>query len=164
TRRSAELEEIESRLKTVREDTVRQLKDRQELFEDGGDTIRLGRHRFGVNNQPIDLTTVVREGVLSLHVTGTQYFEPLDNPDLLTAQDLWNQELISENAEVYRSEYLATDLFDVWKRSADHSAAAVPTLTWVQQQIAGRFSEGYAKGVHDYDAALILEALVRLDQ
>lgn len=157
-------EEIESRLKTVREDTIRQLKDRQELFEDGGDTIRLGRHRFGVNNQPIDLTTVVREGVLSLHVTGTQYFEPLDNPDLLTAQDLWNQELISENAEVYRSEYLATDLFDVWKRSADHSAAAVPTLTWVQQQIAGRFSEGYARGVHDYDAALILEALVRLDQ
>jgi len=157
-------EELENRLKTVREDTIRQLKDRQELFEDGGDTIRLGRHRFGVNNQPIDLTTVVRDGVLSLHVTGTQYFEPLDDPDLLAAQDLWNQELISENADVYRGEFLATDLFEVWKRSADHPAAAVPTLEWVQQQIAGRFSEGFAKGVHDHDAALVLETLVRLDQ
>ncbi len=157
-------EEIESRLKTVREDTVRQLKDRQELFEDGGDTIRLGRHRFGVNTQPIDLTSVVRDGVLSLHVTGTQFFEPLDDPDLLAAQDLWNQELISENAEVYRGEFLATDLFETWKRSADHPGAAIPTLAWVQQQIAGRFSEGFAKGVHDHDAALILEALVRLDQ
>jgi uncharacterized phage infection (PIP) family protein YhgE len=100
-------EEIESRLKTVREDTVRQLKDRSELYEDGGDTIRLGRHRFGVNTQPADLTTVVRDGVLSLHLTGTQFFEPLSDPDLVAARDLWDQELISENRDVYRGEYLA---------------------------------------------------------
>lgn len=161
-------EEIESRLKTVREDTVRQLKDRNELYEDGGETIRLGRQRFAVNTQPFDLTTVIRDSALSLHLTGTQYFEPLEDADLVAARDLWQQELISENADVYRAEFLATELLDVWKRTmADDPAAAasrLPDVSWVQQQIAGRFTEGYAKGVHDHDAALILQTLVRIDR
>jgi len=38
-----------------------------------------------------------------------------------------------------------------------------PDHVWVQKQIAGRFSEGYAKGVHDHDATEILKALVRID-
>ncbi len=160
---SVRAEELESRLKTVREDTVRQLKDRNELYEDGGDSIRMGRQRFAVNRQPLDVTTVVRDGVLCLHLTGTQFFEPLNDPDLVAAGDLWNQELISENGEVYRGEYLATDLLPVWRSGPGRSAVAEPDLKWVQGQIAGRFSEGYAKGVHDHDATLILQALVRLD-
>ncbi len=155
---SVRVEEIQSRLKTIREDVVRQLKDRQELFEDGGETIRLGRHRFAVNRQPLDLTTVIRDDRLCLHLTGTQYFEPLEDPDLLAARDLWNQELISENSDVYRAEFLASELFARSDRGEN------PGLAWVQQQMAGRFSEGYAKGVHDHDATAILDALLKLDR
>jgi len=160
---SVRAEEISSRLKTVREDTVRQLKDRNELFEDGGDTIRMGRQKFAVNNQPLDMTTVVRDGQLSLHLTGTQFFQPLTEPDLIDARDLWDQALISENDDVYRSEFLAAELFEKWLRSPEHRAAMVPDQTWVQRQIAGRFTEGYAKGVHDHDALLIVQGLVRID-
>ena len=40
------VEDLQSRVKTIREDAVRQLKDRQDLYEDGGDVIRLGKQRF----------------------------------------------------------------------------------------------------------------------
>ncbi len=56
------VEDLQSRLKTIREDATRQLKDRQDLYEDGGDIIRLGNQRFAVNTQPLDLTTVLRDG------------------------------------------------------------------------------------------------------
>ncbi|HBJ37277.1 MAG TPA: AAA family ATPase [Planctomycetaceae bacterium] len=160
---SVRAEEIASRLKTVREDTIRQLKDRNELYEDGGDTIRLGRQKFAVNTQPLDMTTVVRDGQLSLHLTGTQYFQPLVDPNLIAARDLWDQTLISENGSVYRAEYLAVDLFHQWRNTPESVTMVVPDPVWVQKQIAGRFSEGYAKGVHDHDAAEILKALVRID-
>jgi len=160
---SVRAEEISSRLKTVREDVIRQLKDRNELYEDGGETIRLGRQKFAVNTQPLDMTTVVRDGKLSLHLTGTQYFQPLDDPDLVAARDLWDQPLISENDSVYRAEYLAVDLFHHWQKSPEYASMLAPDHLWVQKQIAGRFSEGYAKGVHDHDATEILKVLVRID-
>lgn len=157
------VEEIQSRLKTTREEVIRQLKDRQELYDDSGDTIRLGRHKFAVNHQPLDLTTVIREGQLCLHLTGTQFFEPLSDPDLQAARDLWQQEWISENAQVYRAEYLAFDLFAAWQRMPPSQRPSSVEPLWVQQQIASRYSEGYAKGVHDHDAAIILSTLVKLE-
>lgn len=142
------VEDLQGRLKTIREDANRQLRDRQDLYEDGGDLIRLGNQKFAVNTQPLDLTTVLRGGELCLHLTGTQFFEPLVDDALTAAKDLWDQEWISENADVYRSEYLALDAFD---------ANALPSID-------GRFDEGYAKGVHDRDAKLIYDAIVDLDQ
>lgn len=150
------VEDLRSRLKTIREDAIRQLKDRQELFEDGGDAIRLGPHRFAVNTQPVDLTTVLRDGAMCLHLTGTQFFEPMSHPDLDLAQDLWGQELVSENSVVYRAEYLAVSLFDAGLGKDNALAVA-------REAMGKRLSEGYSKGVHDEDAAAILEALWELD-
>lgn len=154
------VEEIQSRLKTTREEVIRQLKDRKELYDDSGDTIRLGKHKFAVNRQPLDLTTVIRDGELCLHLTGTQFFEPMRDAELLAAKDLWQQELISENRDVYRAEYLGIDLFESLPKKSIHTETF--DAAYVQKQIASRFSEGYAKGVHDHDAALILNALVHL--
>ncbi len=157
------VQDLQSRLKTIREDAIRQLKDRQDLYEDGGDVIRLGTQRFAVNTQPLDLTTVLRGGELCLHLTGTQFFERLDDQALVTARDLWNQELVSENGDVYRAEYLSVDLFERARVDGQTLDPAALDIAWVQEQIGGRFDEGYAKGVHDHDASQILKALVRLD-
>ncbi len=170
------VEDLQSRLKTIREDATRQLKDRQDLYEDGGDVIRLGSQRFAVNTQPLDLTTVLRDGQMCLHLTGTQFFEPLHHEELTSARDLWNQELVSENSEVYRAEFLAVDLFEKMRgvsfqlanteeRLKDQLEAdpAKIDAAWVQAQSGGRYDEGYAKGVHDVDAAEILAALVEID-
>ena len=39
-------DELRSRLKTIQGDAIRQLKDKQELFVDGENLIKFGRHRF----------------------------------------------------------------------------------------------------------------------
>lgn len=156
------VEDIQSRLKTIREDSLRQLKDRQDLYEDGGDTIRLGRHRFAVNTQKLDLTTVLRDQQICLHLTGTQFFEPLVHEDLQAAEDLWTQDLANENNELYRAEYLAVDLFQQW-RAIERQARPAVDDNWLRQQISGRFAEGYAKGVHDHDALAILTTLIDID-
>lgn len=158
------VEDLQSRLKTIREDAVRQLKDRQDLYEDGGDVIKLGKQKFAVNTQPLDLTTVLRNNQLCLHLTGTQYFQPLIDDALMSARDLWNQELVSEDESVYRAEYLAVDLFQQARESGEELSPESIDPSWIQTKSGGRFDEGYAKGVHDHDGAAILKSLVEIDQ
>ncbi|QEF97692.1 ATPase involved in DNA repair [Stieleria maiorica] len=155
--------DLQSRMKTIREDSVRQLKDRQDLYEDGGHIIRLGKQKFAVNTQPLDLTTVLRNDAMCLHLTGTQFFAPLEDPALSDAKDLWNQELISENRDVYRAEFLAVDLFNNRNSHGPALTAEAVDAGWIQSKIGGRFDQGYAKGVHDHDAAMILAALLQID-
>lgn len=175
---SVRMNDLMGRLKTIGEDSIRQLRDRQELFTDGENIIRLGQHPFAVNRQPIELTTVLRDGSLQLHLTGTQFYEPLVDPALDAARDLWDQSLVSENGEIYRGEYLAEDLLRELLRHDGESHPAegswgVRTYTqatpeqrveWVREQMGPRHREGYSRGVHDHDAAVILEALVSLHQ
>ena len=175
---TVKVDDIQSRLKTVREDAVRQLKDRAELFEDGapgsapGSVIRLGRHKFSVNTQPMDLTMVLRDGVMHLHLAGTGFFEPITDPAFLGTRDAWSQEVVSETPEVYRAEWLAYVMFG----SADMPAEAgtpgrdalralddAQLLDAVQRFMAPRYAEGYIKGVHDADAAVLLRTLLELD-
>ncbi|WDQ18895.1 DNA repair ATPase [Rhodopirellula sp. P2] len=155
--------DLQSRLKTLREDALRGLKDRQDLYEEGGDVIRLGERKFAVNTQPLDLTTVLRSNELCLHLTGTQYFDPIDDERLIAARDIWNQSLISENSDVYRAEFLAMDLFESGQAESIQDLESL-TAAWVAERMAGRFDEGYAKGVHDVDTAIILRGLMELDR
>jgi hypothetical protein len=76
---SVKVDDIQSRMKTIREDAVRQLKDRQELFVDGKNVIRLGTHQFSVNVQALDLTTVLRDGEMHLHLTGPNFFDNIEH-------------------------------------------------------------------------------------
>ncbi|MFD2718192.1 DNA repair ATPase [Hymenobacter monticola] len=169
-------DDIQSRLKTVKEDAVRQLKDRAELFTDGGQALKFGPYAFTVNTQPLDLTVVLRDGDLHYHLTGTNFFQKITEPAFLAARAVWDQTVVSENADVYRAEYLAWLILQAAQRPApaQPGTAAVLSLAelshltvaeltiYVQQFMAPRYAEGYLKGVHDHDAALLLEALVRL--
>jgi hypothetical protein len=165
-------DDIQSRLKTIREDAVRQLKDRQDLFVDGQNVIRLGKHAFSVNVQNLDLTILYKEngnriGDMHYHLTGTNFFEPITDPEFLATRDVWTQELVSENAEVYRAEYLAYKIYQDWKKQPDSPSGAdgsADLLNQVQPFMATRYTEGYVKGIHDYDAAQILKSLLELHQ
>ncbi len=162
-------DDVQTQAKTIREDTVRQLKDRQDLFVDGENVITFGRHNFSVNTQALDLTMVRRDGDMYLHLTGTDFLEKLTDPALLANRELWDQEVMSENASVYRGEYLAYQLMLL---ICDSSTP--PTLgdalkldeaelsELVQTFMAPRYTEGYIKGVHDHDAALILKTLLTM--
>ena len=72
---------------------------------------------------------------------------------------LWDQTLVSETPETYRAEYLAASILAA--RSADELRDA-DLLRVVREAAADRYDEGYERGVHDHDAARILEVLLRL--
>ncbi|MEM7165779.1 MAG: DNA repair ATPase [Planctomycetota bacterium] len=162
-------DEIQSSLKTLRENAVRQLKDRQDLFVDGQSVIRFGPHRFSVNSQPLDLSIVMHDGSLHFHLTGTDFFEPIRNEEFLETRAVWDQHVASESKDVYRGEFLAHDLFqDLADRGADavskfHERDEASRIEEVRDFMAPRYHDGYVKGVHDSDAAKILGALIEID-
>jgi len=104
-------DDVQSQLKSLKLEGIRQLKDKQDLFVDGGNIIKMGKHLFSVNTQPLDLTIVERDGDMFFHLTGTNFFERIENEGFLQTKAVWNQHLISENEEVYRAEYLAYQVF-----------------------------------------------------
>jgi hypothetical protein len=158
--------EVQSRLKSLKEESIRQLKDRKELYTGTGGAIRFGDFEFAVNRQELQLTCVPRQDQLCLHLTGTRFFMPIDHPLVQSSGEIWDQEFVSENADVYRSEYLAYQLFVDLESSgrlgADHVWDTAQIQDLVTKASSERVSEGYNKGVHDQDAAVILETLINM--
>ncbi|MFG1680608.1 DNA repair ATPase [Nonomuraea sp. NPDC049269] len=147
-------EELEGRVKAAQQEAGRALRDRLDLFSDGGETLRLGRHRFAVNTQPIDLTLVPHDGAMHFAITGTDYRSPAP-ASFADTQPFWDQLLASETPEVYRAEHLAASLLDV-------AVPGGPLQDLVRQTAEERYDEGYERGVHDHDATAILDTLLRL--
>jgi MoxR-like ATPase len=143
-------DEIDGKLKTARDEAARSLRDRSDIFEDGASIVRLGEHRFSVNTQPVELSIVPRDGAPHLHITGTSFFEKIEE-DL----PFPDQELISESADVYRAEYLA--FTHVIPSEVEGPGGARPAPQDIREAAASRYDEGYERGVHDADATLIAE-------
>jgi hypothetical protein len=169
---SVRADEVQSRIKSAKQDALRALRDRQDLFADGDSLIKLGAFRFNVNTQPLELTLVPREGALYLQLTGTDYSQKVEDPELLKYRELWEQHLVSESRDMYRAEYLAACVLSDAEDgkggltlSVLHEAAVGGTLLErVRAYSADRFDEGYERGVHDADAAALLEKLLHLHQ
>ncbi|MGW2653944.1 DNA repair ATPase [Streptomyces sp. NPDC001478] len=155
-------EELDGQLLAARQEAVRALRDRGELYADGGATIRLGRHRFAVNTQPFELTLVPQGDGLAFAVTGTDYRMPVTDPEFAATRPYWQQTLPSESPDVYRGEHLAARLL------AEHGADRLAALAedelaaLVRESAAAAYDEGYQRGVHDEDATAILTALLEL--
>lgn len=152
-------ENIENLLKKSQEDALRVLRDKAELYVDGKNIIALGQHKFSVNRQPLALTLLNRDNDLYFHLTGTNFYRKVSNEELYEYRDIWNQELVSETAEVYRAEYLAYKTFATSKQHNNFDAESFITLAAEQN-----YSEGYIKGVHNADAVMIYEGLAALDK
>lgn len=153
-------ESIETELKSAKEDAFRKLKDKHELYEDGENIIRLGKHKFAVNKQQLDLSIVFKDGALHYHLTGTDFYQPLVNDVLDSGKKYWNQDLISENEQVYRASFLA---YKIFKNHATDQLLSMTTeqlQQLVTEETAKNYLEGYLKGVHDTDALLILKTFL----
>ncbi len=163
-------DELEAKLKTARQDALRGQRDAADLFEGGGELIRFGEHRFPVNKQPLELMIVPHDDGLAIHLAGTDFYEPLTDERLVAARALWHQDLPSESPEVYRGEYLAASVLADAEAgvggatvAALHDHARAGTLEAALRQVAQeRYDEGYERGVHDADAAKILERLLAM--
>lgn len=167
---SVKADDIESRFKAIKEQALRSLRDKSDIYEEGGNVIKLGpRHKFSVNTQELDLTIIPRDGRLNVHLTGTNFFEPIYDQELLDLKDYWGMSLESETPDVYRAEYLAAQILFAAER--EQNAVSLAQLAEFAKQDGQlekmvrdfanpRYKEGYEKGVHDHDAVLILRALL----
>lgn len=162
-------DDVQTKLRTARDEAIRSLRDRLDLFEGGDNVIRLGNHRFSVNSSDVELTMVPRDGTMMMHITGTEFFEPVGDIEFQNTKAFWNQSLVSESPDVYRAEYLAaTILFDAESGVLDlglqglHQAClqGEGLSPIIRKAIETRYDEGYERGVHDTDAALILEKVL----
>ncbi|XVV03516.1 DNA repair ATPase [Actinosynnema sp. CA-248983] len=154
-------EELDGRVLAARQEAGRALRDRLDLFD--GETIKLGRHRFAVNTQPVDVTLVPKDGALSFAITGTDYRAPVRDEAFAATKPFWDQLLVSETAEVYRGEHLAASILAEHPVDGLHAAVTDGRLLDLVRKVAEtRLDEGYERGVHDHDAARILDALLRL--
>ena len=167
---SVKADSFMAQLKASRQDALRGLRDKLELFEGGDNIIKLGRHRFSVNTQKLELSMVPRDGTMALHLAGTDFYEAIEDEAFHATQRFWNQMLVSENDEVYRGEYLASSVLAAAEQGSDglsiaklHEHLRENTLLEVTRAFAQeRYDEGYDRGLHDADAALILEKLINL--
>lgn len=168
-------DDLTSQLKTVKEETLRQLRDKQDLFARGENIIKLGNHHFYANKLQLELSIVNKNDRLCYHLTGTDFFEPVEDANLVELQDLWEQTIVSENKQVYRAEYLAHSLYLALNDSSQleninlsvEKYLALNTsdqLNFVRSYMMNRYQEGYVKGIHEVDAHLILNRLVETSQ
>ncbi|MFC1748463.1 DNA repair ATPase [Pseudomonadota bacterium] len=163
-------DDIESRFKSSQEQATRALRDKSDIYEDGGQIIKLGpRHKFSVNTQELDLTIIPRNEALNLHLTGTDFYTEIEDPALNALSDYWEITLESETPQVYRAEYLAVQVLEAAETNQENlsleqlrlSLSAEDELVKIVRTFASpRYKEGYEKGVHDHDAALILKQLL----
>lgn len=153
-------ESLENQLKKSQEDALRILRDKTELYVDGQNIIALGRHKFTVNNQQLSLTLVRRQEELYYHLTGTSFYQKVKERRIATYQDIWEQELVSENTLVYRAEYLAYRAF----KASLASRGEFDAKSFIDRTAEQSYSENYVKGVHNDDALLIFDAVASTHQ
>ncbi|MET0335788.1 MAG: DNA repair ATPase, partial [Rhizobacter sp.] len=168
-------DDLATRLKTAQDQAIRSVRDKRELVADGGNTLRLGRHAFTVNRQPLDLTLIVQDERPTFHLTGTDYHAVVKDTRLDTRSAAWRQTVASETPALSRAEYLAGLMLqesvegrgtlawnDLLKRLAEGPEGQAQLLEHTRRYAAPRYQEGYQKGVHDDDAARIFATLAAM--
>jgi MoxR-like ATPase len=162
-------DELMRRLDSAREDAGRSLRDRSDIYEEGGKIIRFGTHRFSVDTQPLELTTGVFDDKLHAVLTGTDYREPIPEELLAGTESFWSRSLASESPALSRAEFLAGSLmldalYEVGGEVLNDFTMAAATESGIEDLVRNeaqeRVDHGYERGVHDHDAALLLRGLL----
>ncbi|MGV3767010.1 MAG: DNA repair ATPase [Chitinophagaceae bacterium] len=154
----AKAENLDNLLKVAQETALRNLKDKTDLFADGQNIITLGTYKFVVNKQVLDLTIVRRNDRLFYHLTGTSFYKEVTAETLYKHRSIWEQELVSENAQVYRAEYLAHQAFS----ESLHHPAQWDGEAFIDERTERDYAAAYMKGVHNTDALVIFNGLKKL--
>jgi hypothetical protein len=154
----AKAENLENLVKVAQETALRNLKDKTDLFVDGQNIIALGNYKFVVNKQVLDLTIIRRNESLYFHLLGTSFYKPVTAESLYQHRAIWEQELISENREIYRSEYLA---YQTYLESLRHHEPW-SYETFLNDRTERDYAAAYLKGVHNTDAAVIYQGIKKL--
>jgi len=163
-------DDVHARYKGLKEQAIRSLRDKADIYEEGGKVIRLGpKHKFSVNQQDLDLTIIPRGDELYFHLIGTDYYEAVQDETLRASKHYWSMSLESETASIYRAETLAYLVIEAAKAGTDglnlktlnDAVKESEVLTKLVRDFSTPlYKHGYQKGIHDSDAVLILQAVL----
>jgi len=162
---------IEGKLKQIKDQALRSLRDNKDIFEDNGNIMKLGKHKFSVNKNNVELIMLPKNGELFFHLTNTDFYEKVDNDELHSLKDYWDIDLISESKLIYRAEYLAYSILNTAENNEEDLSISLllesmkeesGLLKIIQKYASVRYKEGYIKGVHDYDAEKILRSILKI--
>ena len=167
---SVRSDDIDSKLRKIKDQSLRSLRDNKDIFEDGGNIMKMGKHKFSVNKNNVDLTIMPIDGVLTSHLTATDYYEKIENDELESLKHVWDLDIVSETKEVYRGEFLAYSVLQSAENGENgfilddlvNSLKENRLLSVIQKYSATRYKEGYVKGVHDCDAEKILTSILKI--
>jgi hypothetical protein len=154
----AKAENLENLVKVAQETALRNLKDKTDLFTEGQNIIALGSYKFVVNKQVLDLTIIRKNDNLFFHLIGTSFYKKVSAESLYRHRAIWEQELISENSEIYRAEYLA---YETYLESLQHNEPWNSDI-FMNERTERDYAAAYLKGVHNTDAVIIYEGLRKL--
>lgn len=169
---SVKADSLDAKLKSLQDQSLRSLRDNQDIFEQGGKVLRLGKHRFSVNQQALDLSLIEKNKRLCTHISGTDFYQTIENERFLQLQSMAKLDLESESEFVYRAEYLAYQILQHAESNQSQLTLDLlyqalkekNLLSTVQRFSAPRYKEGYVKGIHDHDAMGILQKLLPVYQ
>jgi hypothetical protein len=156
--------ELAEALRDAAELARRQLRDTAKLVDEDG-AVRLGDFRLIHNNQPFELVTArLSASAVGVHVTGTDFTFDVSE-SLREFDDLLDRTFPSETSTVSRAEYLAwtilAEAVDASQLDQLSASAADGSLRERAARTAElRHADGYERGVHDHDAALIVTAVL----
>ena len=106
-------DDLQTRLKTLQEDAVRQLKDRKELFVDGGNVSEVRQAQFLGQHPGAGTLHRPPRGHDVLSISPAPRFSSRSrDEEFLATRDVWEQQVISENTRVYRAEWLAWQMLE----------------------------------------------------
>lgn len=161
---------LENKLVEIKNMSMRSLRDNTDIFEDNGNIMKMGKHRFPVNKTNLDLTILNKDGKMQSHLTSTDYFNVINNDKFKELEHLWNSDLASESSSVYRSEFLSYIILN--DAINGNNNLSLQTLKdsiknnkineIINSYTDSRYKDSYVKGVHDHDAALFLKEIVNM--
>ncbi len=171
---SVKADDIESRLKSSKDQALRGQRDKADIYEEGGNIIKLGpRHRFSVTTQELELTILARNGQQNIHLNGTDFYQEINSEQLNQLKDYWEMNYESETSQLSRAEYLVGQILEAAEAETDGLSIANLSATLGNEQdflkkvrdfAAPRYKEGYERGIHDHDASKILLQLLPIQQ
>ncbi|CAH7347196.1 conserved hypothetical protein [Vibrio chagasii] len=165
-----------SQINAIREQAARDIRDKEELFEDNGRIVKMGKHKFAVNGNDIELNIVEKDSRPYASISSTDFLQSIDDERLNDLIEYFGIDVPSENSDTYRAEFLAYQLIkeiesgdgfinhnDMIEHLKNKRLGLESSIEGkISKFIAQSYNEGYVRGVHDIDGVTILEAVYPL--
>ncbi|CAH7167242.1 conserved hypothetical protein [Vibrio chagasii] len=163
------------KVKTLKAEAVTNTRDRAEIFEDGGDIIKLGKSRFSVNKRRPELSLVTEDIDTVAVVSSTSFKQPINDSRLNEFNEYTSMIVPTESEAIYRGTYLAYLAIDkVISEGLDRDGEITRLIgknhigreskvdEIISSIIKDNYDGGFTRGVHDLDAKLIFAKLYPL--